>query len=107
MKSRFFTDTQDLDTTPRSADRVCLCVLIDRRTCEAILKEARGQGLTTGEYIDQLVLDTLAPARKMESAPPLPQGKRCHVSHGGALHQHHLPVEGQNAAQKGPMHRPG
>ena len=107
MKSRFFTDTQDLDTTPRIADRVCLCVLIDRRTCETIVKEARGRGLTTGEYIDLLVRDTLPPARKMDSAPPLPQGKRCHVPHGGALHQHHLTVEGQNAAQKGPVHRPG
>ena len=107
MKSRFFTDTQDLDTTPRSADRVCLCVLIDRRTCEAIVKEARGQGLTTGEYIDRLVLDSPVPARKTDSASPLPQGKRCHISHGGAFHQHHLTVEGQNAAQKGPMHRPG
>ena len=65
MKSRFFTDVQELDTTPRIADRVCLCLLVDRRACEVILKEARGRGLTTGEYIDRLVLDTLPPTRKM------------------------------------------
>lgn len=65
MKSRFFTDTQELDTTPKIDNRVCVCLLMDRRACEVMLKEARGRGLTTGEYIDHLVLDSLPPTRKM------------------------------------------
>lgn len=65
MKSRFFTDTQGLDTTPQTADRICVCLLLKRSVCDILLKEARGRGLTTGELIDQLVLDALPPARKV------------------------------------------
>ena len=65
MKSRFFTDTQDLDTTPRIADRVSVCLLLDRRTLEQMLREAGRLGLSSGEYIDLLVLGRLPPTRKM------------------------------------------
>jgi len=65
MKSRFFTDTQDLDTTPRIADRVCICLLMDRHACDEMLRQAGEHGLTSGEYIDRLVLGLLPPTRKM------------------------------------------
>ena len=65
MKSRFFTDTQELDTTPHIADRVCVCLLMDRRACEKMLEEARRLGLSSGEYLDLLVLTHLPPTRKM------------------------------------------
>lgn len=65
MKSRFFTDTQDLDTTPNIADRVSVCLLIDRRSLDKLLKEANRLHLTSGEYIDLLLLGCLPPTRPM------------------------------------------
>ena len=61
MKSRFFTDTQDLDTTPNIADRVSVCLL----SLDKLLKEANRLHLTSGEYIDLLLLGCLPPTRPM------------------------------------------
>ena len=56
MKSRFFTDTQGLDAAPAVCDRVSVCLLLDRRAYERALREAERLHITSGEYIDRLIL---------------------------------------------------
>lgn len=103
MKSRFFTDTQDLDTTPRIADRVCVCLLMNRSACDEMLRQAQAHGLTSGEYIDQLVLGRISPRCSMELPAAKPQGGRSHIAHERAFHQHDLTIEGHDAGQQRQM----
>ena len=64
MKSRFFTDTQELDAAPVACDKVGVCLLLNRRAYECLLAEAQRMHMTTGEYIDRLVLER-QPHRRM------------------------------------------
>ena len=57
MKSRFFTDTQGLDAAPVACDKVSVCLLLNRRAYECLLAEAQRMHMTTGEYIDRLILE--------------------------------------------------
>jgi len=56
MKSRFFTDTQGLDDPSFPADKVSVCLLVNRRAYEHVLHRAGQLGITSGEYIDHLIL---------------------------------------------------
>ena len=56
MKSRFFTDTQALDASPPPCDKVCVCLLLNRHTYELAVQAAARMHLTSGEYIDRLIL---------------------------------------------------
>ena len=64
MKSKFFTDTQELDYAPIASGKVCVCLLMDRRAWEKLLCEAAQARMTTGEYMDQLMLDAAAQRRR-------------------------------------------
>ena len=55
LKSRFFTDTQGLDTAPVACDKVSVCLLLNRRAYEWLLIEAQRSHMTSGEYIDRLI----------------------------------------------------
>jgi len=56
MKSRFFTDTQALDAAPPPCDKVCVCLLMNRQAYEQAVRNAAQLHLTSGEYLDRLVL---------------------------------------------------
>jgi len=56
MKSRFFTDTQGLDFSPPPRDQVCVCLLMSKQAYELALHNASRMNLSSGEYIDQLIL---------------------------------------------------
>ena len=56
MKSRFFTDTQGLDDPAIPAEKVSVCLCLNRRAYEHVLSQAGKWRLTSGEYMDQLVL---------------------------------------------------
>ena len=71
MKSQFFTDTQGLDTAPDLSGKVHVCLLMDRDACERLFQQASRLGLTTGEYMDQLVLSAPFSACGTK-APPKP-----------------------------------
>lgn len=78
MKSRFFTDEQGLDTTPDMPGKVCVCLLVRRSTLGRLLHQAHQQGMTSGEYIDQLIsgrgttmpTPPYTPSRRFPPAPP-------------------------------------
>lgn len=59
MKSRFFTDTQGLDAAPVSGDRVSVCLMLNRRTYESAVREAERLHMTSGEYIEWLIAQSL------------------------------------------------
>ena len=80
MKSRFFTDLQGLDTTP-AADRVCLCLLVTPCTLERLLHECQRLGMSSGEYIDHLMLSvcgTTVQPPSYSRPPCSPQGTPDH-----------------------------
>ena len=56
MKSRFFTDTQGLDDPAIPAEKVSVCLCLNRRAYEHVLSQAGKWRLTSGEYIDHLIL---------------------------------------------------
>lgn len=56
MKSRLFTDTHGLDDPPRPADKISVCLLVNRCAYEHVLHQAGRLGITSGEYIDHLIL---------------------------------------------------
>lgn len=57
MKSRLFTDTHGLDVpfTDEGADRISVCLRMNRSAYIHIAKRAEKLGLTTGEYVERLV----------------------------------------------------
>ena len=56
MKSRLFTDTQGLDDPSLPEDKVSVCLLVNRCAYEHLLHRAGKLGITSGEYIDHLIL---------------------------------------------------
>lgn len=56
MKSRFFTDTQGLDASPPPCDKVCVCLMISRQAYDRAIRHAARMHMTSGEYIDRLIL---------------------------------------------------
>lgn len=56
MKSRFFTDTQGLDDRSFPSDKISVCLLVNRCAYEHVLHQAGRMGITSGEYIDHLIL---------------------------------------------------
>lgn len=84
MKSRFFTDTRGLDGPEVPRDRVCVCLCLNRRAYERVLEQASEHGVTSGEYVDRLILqdalssgDTKAPCSSdspWQRFPPAPPG---------------------------------
>ena len=59
--------------------------------------------MTSGEYIDQLVLARISPRCSMELPAAKPQGGRSHIAHERAFHQHDLTIEGHDAGQQRQM----
>lgn len=80
MKSRFFTDTQGLDNAAPPRDKVCVCLCINRRVYERALHQAQKKRLTSGEYMERLILsdgDTEARSSSdslRQRLPPAPPG---------------------------------
>lgn len=56
MKSRFFTDTQGLDDPAIPAEKVSVCLCLNRCAYEHALHQASRLNITSGEYIDHLIL---------------------------------------------------
>ena len=56
MKSRFFTDTQGFDPASPPSDKICVCLCLNRQAYEMALREAQRHGITSGEYMDHLLL---------------------------------------------------
>ena len=57
MKSKFFKDTQGLGEcyTRCPPGQVCICLRMDRAVYGQLLREAGQLGITSGEYIQQLM----------------------------------------------------
>ncbi len=55
MKSRFFTDTQELDYSPPPCDKVCVCLMLSREAYDQAVRNASRLHITSGEYIDRLI----------------------------------------------------
>lgn len=57
MKSRLFTDPQELDEPFGlcAPDKVSVCVQMDREAYRHALERAASRRLTSGEYLEQLV----------------------------------------------------
>ena len=55
MKSRFFTDTQELDAPKPPSDKISVCLWLDRSAYEHALCQAQTLGVTSGEYIGRLI----------------------------------------------------
>ena len=78
MKSRFFTDTQGLDFSPPPCTKICVCLRMDRRAYGLAVEQAARLHLTSGEYMDRLILsacDTKAqppPDSPWQRFPPAP-----------------------------------
>lgn len=79
MKSRFFTDTQGLDASSPPRDKVCVCLCLNRRIYERALYQAQRRRITSGEYIEQLILSdgdiearpsSDSPWQRLPPAPP-------------------------------------
>ncbi len=57
MKSKFFKDTQGLESafeTPMP-DKMIVCLRLSRRAYDLALRESAKQGLSSGEYIEWLI----------------------------------------------------
>ena len=63
MKSRLFTDTQGLDVpfADEGADRISICLRMSRSAYIRIAKKAERLGITTGEYVERLILQEEKP----------------------------------------------
>lgn len=70
MKSRFFTDTQGLDGPPPPCDKVCVCLMMSRQAYEQLVQRACRMHLSSGEYIDRLLLDRRVSACGTKAPPP-------------------------------------
>ena len=78
MKSKFFKDTQGLESAFESCtpDKVSVCLRLSRTAYELALAESAREGLTSGEYIERLICQR-APRRPEAdvwagTAPPAP-----------------------------------
>ena len=69
MKSKFFKDTQGLESAFESCtpDKVSVCLRLSRTAYELALAESAREGLTSGEYIERLIC---------QRAPPPAGGRR-------------------------------
>lgn len=58
LKSKFFKDTQGLESAFEvcSPDKVSVCIRLSRRAYDLALDESARLGLTSGEYIESLLL---------------------------------------------------
>lgn len=56
MKSRFFTDTQGLDDPGIPADKLSVCLRLNRSAYERAAQRAANLHMTSGEYIEHLIL---------------------------------------------------
>ena len=70
MKSRFFTDTQGLDAAPPPCDQVCVCLRLSRHAVETAMKNASRMHLTSGEYIERLILSQRVSGSGTKCLPP-------------------------------------
>ena len=57
MKSRFFTDTQALDASPPPDDQICVCLMLSREAYDRAVRTAARMNITSGEYINRLILN--------------------------------------------------
>lgn len=67
MKSKFFKDTQGLESAFEvcSPDKVSVCIRLSRRAYDLALDESSRLGLTSGEYIDRLLLRQERPPTRL------------------------------------------
>lgn len=58
MKSKFFKDTQGLESAFEccSPDKVSVCLRMDRSAYDMLLMQSCHLGLTSGQYIEALIL---------------------------------------------------
>lgn len=59
MKSKFFKDTQGLESAACAPDKVSVCMRLSRRAYDVVLAQSARLGLTSGEYIEALILSQL------------------------------------------------
>lgn len=83
MKSKFFKDTQGLGEcyTRCPPGQVCVCLRMDRGIYGQLLRQAEQCGMTSGQYIQQLMAWHSGVcggyATEQNTAPVLPDGCGC------------------------------
>jgi len=70
MKSRFFTDTQGLDASPPPRDKVCVCLMLSREAYDRAVHNANRLHITSGEYIDRLLMRQRISVCGTKAPPP-------------------------------------
>ncbi len=70
MKSRFFTDTQALDASPPPDDQICVCLMLSREAYDRAVRHAAQMGVTTGEYMNRLILKRRVSVCGTKAPPP-------------------------------------
>lgn len=86
MKSKFFKDTQGLGEcyTRCPPGQVCICLRMDRAVYGQLLRDAGQLGITSGEYIQQLMA-WHSSAMPEPAALQSPAVSWVHHSRGGLL----------------------
>ena len=69
MKSRFFTDTQELDVPMLPKDKISVCLCLNRSAYEQALLRAGRMGISSGEYIERLICHDLFSACGTKDRP--------------------------------------
>ena len=77
MKSRFFTDTQGLDEPAIPPEKVSVCLCLNRCAYEHALDQAARLRMTSGEYIDRLLLADAINACGTRGCRPSDTRPRC------------------------------
>lgn len=67
MKSKFFKDTQGLEspTAASTPDKLSVCLRLDRRTYAYVMCEAQRLGVSSGEYLDRVLQREVAAERRI------------------------------------------
>lgn len=67
MKSKFFKDTQELEPAFESCtpDKISVCLRLDKRTYEHMITEAGRKGISSGEYLEQLLVRDIRPENRL------------------------------------------
>lgn len=67
MKSKFFKDTQGLESAFEACkpDKLSVCLRLDKRIYEHVVCEAQRLGVSSGEYLEKVLLSDVASERRI------------------------------------------
>ena len=68
MKSKFFKDTEGLESAfdTCTPDKLNICLRLDKKAYEHLLREAQRLGITTGEYLERMLSHQAEKDRRLQ-----------------------------------------